>query len=458
VIKLIVFDYDGTLLDCSRLHYEALNEALINVSHSYAVSFEEHVDALDSLTTADKLLWYHENKGLPTNLFQKVKSDKKKRFTKMINEFSTDTPVIKETLEKLKLDGYFLGVASNATKGYVASMLKRQGIYALFDSICTRNDCRNTKPHPEMYMKIMTECGVGPLETLVYEDSLVGHRSAVRSGAHLAVVEDVSDITYESVKKKISGIDARRDTIDGSWFGDNINVVIPMAGAGSRFKRSGFDVPKPLIDVHGMPMVQAAIELIDLPNAKFTFIVQREHDQRYGLTHLLRAIKPGSNIVHVDGLTDGAACTMLVAKQFIDNDEHLVISNCDQRIEMDWAHYFNRIVKNKADASLVCFEETEGSMKWSYAAANKDGWISEVKEKQRISSFATCGIYHFTRGKDFVASAEEMIAANDRVNNEFYVAPTFNYAIKNGKRVMNFMCKRMIGMGTPEDLTKYVEK
>lgn len=458
-IKLIVFDYDGTLFDCSMLHFEALNEALRAVNPKYVISFEDHVKEFDSLTTIDKLYILHRKRGLPVHTFSSIQNEKKRIFTSLVSSANLDTEHLTSTLRLLKSDGYHLDVASNADSLYVKTMLNRQGIIQFFDNIYTRDDCHHHKPHPQIYMLAMSKRGVKPSETLIIEDSLAGHRSAVASGAHLMVVESTHDVSYYNIIDRIREL-KNDGSNDRSWFGSNINVVIPMAGAGARFVREGYPVPKPLIDVNGVPMVQAAIELIDLPNAKFTFIVQKEHNERYGLTHLLRAIKPGSNVVTVDGVTQGAACTVIegIRAANIPDHEHLVISNCDQRIEMDWATYFNQIVKSNADASIVTFEEKEFSTKWSYASVDDRGWITSVKEKERISPYATCGIYHFRRTEDFVSAALEMIKNNDRVNNEFYVAPTYNYLIKKNMHVMNFKSDRMYGLGTPEDLRKYTGK
>jgi HAD superfamily hydrolase (TIGR01509 family) len=456
-IKLIIFDYDGTLIDCSMLHYTALNNALCDVDPSYEISYDDHLDVFDSLTTVDKLTLLHDLRGLSTERFEEIKEKKKIMFTEMLSKLNFESPELVNTLRKLQADGYSLAVASNADSSYVKTMLYRQGILNYFEKIYTREDCSRPKPHPQMYMMAMTMKGVKPSETLILEDGLVGHKAVVSSGAHLMVIEGTSDVTYDNIIRRISDVD-RVEAQDESWYGSNVNVVIPMAGAGSRFQRAGYPVPKPLVDVNGMPMIQAAIELINLPNAKFTFIVQKEHNEKYGLTHLLHALKPGSNVVCVDGLTEGAACTVLAALDDIPHHEHLVISNCDQRIEMNWASYFNRIIRKDADASVVTFEETEGDTKWSYAALDENGWITEVKEKQRISSHATSGIYHFRKTSTFINAAKEMIAHNDRVNNEFYVAPVYNYVVKSlGGRVMNFKCDRMYGLGTPDDLRRYTE-
>ena len=121
------------------------------------------------------------------------------------------------------------------------------------------------------------------------------------------------------------------------WKSDKMNVVIPMAGAGSRFAQVGYTFPKPLIEINGKPMIQVVLENLNI-EANYTFIVQKEHYEKYSLQYLLNLIAPKCNIVQVDGITEGAACTTLLAKEFINNDAPLVMANSDQFVELSLIH------------------------------------------------------------------------------------------------------------------------
>ena len=234
-----------------------------------------------------------------------------------------------------------------------------------------------------------------------------------------------------------------------------MNVLIPMAGAGSRFEQAGYTFPKPLIDVNGKPMIQVVTENLNI-DAKFIFIVQKEHYEKYNLLHLLNLITNNNcEIVQVDGVTEGAACTTLLAKKFINNDEPLVMANSDQFIEWDSNEFMYSMTADDIDGGIVTFKATHP--KWSFAKLNDEGFVSEVAEKKPISDIATVGVYYWTKGSDYVKYAEQMIEKDIRTNNEFYVCPVFNEAIEDNKKIKIFPIENMWGLGTPEDLTRYME-
>jgi len=234
-----------------------------------------------------------------------------------------------------------------------------------------------------------------------------------------------------------------------------MQVLIPCAGAGSRFEKAGYSFPKPLIAVKNFndkPMIQVVVENLGIP-AIHTFIVRKEHTQQYHFKQLLNRIAK-CNIVEVDHLTEGAACTTLLAKKFINNDEPLLIANSDQYIEnFDWNKFMYSMQGDKIDGGILTFNNSHP--KWSYVRLDDNGFVTEVKEKEVISNEATVGIYYWSKGSDYVKYAEQMIAKNVRVNNEFYVAPVYNEAIGDGKKVKIFHINKMWGLGTPEDLTYF---
>ena len=236
-----------------------------------------------------------------------------------------------------------------------------------------------------------------------------------------------------------------------------INIVIPAAGAGSRFAKVGYQKPKPFIDVLGKPMISHVLENLSMPNAKFILLVRAEHyDKEPETINWIKNNYP-AEFVLVDKLTEGAACTVLHAHRLINNDAPLLIANSDQLVDMKIADYLKDSEDRKLDGSVLCFEANE--TKWSYAKLDDKGLITEIREKQVISPHATVGIYYFHRGSDFVENALDMFVRNDRVNNEFYVAPVYNYAIKQGKKfgIYSIDKAQMHGIGTPEDLNIYLD-
>ena len=169
----------------------------------------------------------------------------------------------------------------------------------------------------------------------------------------------------------------------------------------------------------------------------------------------MNLITPGCKIVPISGLTEGAACTTLLAKEFIDNDDHLIIANSDQYMEWNSNETMYAFGADAIDGGILTFHSTHP--KWSYAKLDENGFISEVAEKKVISEHATVGVYYWNKGSEYVKYAEQMIEKNVRVNNEFYVAPVYNEAIADGKKIKIKDIHKMWGIGTPEDLNYFLE-
>lgn len=239
-----------------------------------------------------------------------------------------------------------------------------------------------------------------------------------------------------------------------------LNIVIPMAGAGSRFAKAGYNDPKPLIPIHGVPMIKAVIDnLRPTETHRFIFICQRAHVSAYGLAEKLTAWAPDCALLQLDGITEGAACTVLAAKEFINNGDALMIANSDQYVDISIDTYLEKMSEENLDGLIMTM--TAHDPKWSFVGLNTSGLVTEVVEKEVISDEATVGIYNFQHGLDFVRAAETMIAKNLRVNGEFYVAPIYNQLIAEGKRfgIYNIGSDGagMYGLGTPIDLDRFLD-
>lgn len=234
-----------------------------------------------------------------------------------------------------------------------------------------------------------------------------------------------------------------------------LNIVIPMAGAGSRFAKAGYTDPKPLIPVMDTPMIQLVIENLrpQTPH-RFIFICQQAHIDAYGLKSKLTTWAPGCEIIGINGVTEGAACTVLKAKHLIDSDDELMIANSDQYVDVNIDDYLANMEGRGLDGLIMTM--TADDPKWSFVGMDRDNLVSMVVEKVVISDEATVGIYNFRHGKTFVRAAEQMIARNLRVNGEFYVAPTYNEQIEQGARVgiynIGSEANGMYGLGIPDDL------
>jgi dTDP-glucose pyrophosphorylase len=236
------------------------------------------------------------------------------------------------------------------------------------------------------------------------------------------------------------------------WKDESLNVLIPMAGLGSRFKDYTF--PKPLIEINKKPMIQVVTENLNV-EASYIYIVREEHYEKYNLYYMLNLISPHCKLVIQKGNKQGAACTSLLAKKLIDNDRPLLIANSDQWIDWSSSDFFYKINNADCDGAILTFKNNHP--KWSYVKVDEYDYITEVKEKIVISDIATVGIYYWKKGSDYVKSAEQMINKWITHNNEYYIAPTFNEAIENGLKFKRYDVNEMLGLGTPEDLEYFLK-
>lgn len=238
-----------------------------------------------------------------------------------------------------------------------------------------------------------------------------------------------------------------------------MNIVIPMAGLGSRFTNAGYKKPKPLIDVAGKPMIVRVMGNLQQPGAKFILLARKEHIESN--QELVAQIQSDFNAVFVpiDKLTEGTACTVLYARSHLLPNEEVVIANSDQIIDNCFTEFLHDAKSRNLDGSILTFIDAELNPKWSFAKIDSFGLVTEVQEKKAISEFATVGIYYFKRADELVDSIIQMIIENDRVNNEFYTCPVYNYLIKKGKKIgiFNIEQSQMHGIGTPEDLNSYLQ-
>jgi len=445
--KLIIFDLDGVLVEAKIIHYDALNEAL---GEEYAIDWNEHLSKYDGLKTNQKLEMLTKEKGLPVEMYKKVWDKKQELTLNKLNNLQQSSQLI-ECMDSLTKLGYRLAVCSNSIRRTVLTVLAKLGIIQYFDLILSNEDVKNSKPHPEIYWKAISQMECLPEETLIIEDSPFGLLAASRSRASVMRVASPKEITYININKYLNNT---KMNFTPKWKDKKLNVLIPMAGAGSRFEQAGYTFPKPLIEVKGKPMIQVVVENLNL-DANYIYVVQKAHREKYNLDTLLNLITPGCRIVETEGLTEGAACTALLAKEFINTDAPLFFANSDQFVEWDSNEFMYKMQETDADGGIVTFTATHP--KWSFAKIDDNGLVTEVAEKNPISDIATVGYYYWKNGSDFVKYAEQMIEKNIRVNNEFYVCPVFNEAIKDCRQIRTFNTKAMWGLGTPEDLDNYLK-
>lgn len=440
---------DGVLLDAKIIHFDSLNIALSEVGEQYVITEAEHLSIYDGLKTNQKLEMLTISKNLPVSSYKQIWDKKQSITIDKLMEIKEDRALI-DVFENIKKRGIKIACCSNSIRKTIYVALSRLGIIHYFDLIISNEDVVNAKPNPEMYWKAMTTFSTLPEDTLIIEDSPNGLLAAHRSNANVLRVKNSSDLTIDKINDKINKI---KHMNTNKWQDEKLNVLIPMAGAGSRFEKAGYVFPKPLIEVRGKPMIQVVVENLNI-EANYIYIVQKSHREKYNLDVLLNLITPNCKIIEVDGITEGAACTTLLAKQFIDNENPLLMANSDQFVEWDSSDFMYKMQEQDVDAGILTFESTHP--KWSYAKLDDHGFVTEVAEKNPISNIATVGIYYWKNGKDYVKYAEQMISKNLRFNNEFYVCPVFNEAIEDSKKIKVKNVENMWGLGTPEDLNYFL--
>jgi len=438
------------------LHYHSLNRALQDIA-GIEIKRDEHLSTFDGLPTTKKLRILTNQGRITEDMHNSIWRSKQEKTLDVINEKVKPNKKILNTIIRLKKEGYRLVCCTNSIRETAKLMLIRSGILEYLDFFIANTDVKTPKPHPEMYLRAIVKLGLRPRECVIVEDSHHGREAAIESGAHLCPVRDLYDVTYGNI---VNVIDKSVDLNINSkskpkWQGSNTNVVIPLAGSGKSFENVGYTFPKPIIDINGKPMIQEVFENLNM-EANFIFIVKKEHYTKYNLKYLLNLMAPNCKIIIVNKDTEGAAQTVLLAEKHINNENPLVIANGDQIIDWNSNEFFYSMQSENVDGGIIIFNATHP--RWSFVKMDENGFVTEVAEKKVISNNATAGVYYYAKGKDFVKFTKQMINKNIRTNNEFYVVPAFNEFIKSKKKIKAFKVDKVWGLGTPEDLQKYMSK
>ena len=448
--RLAVFDLDGVLVDTKELHFHALNSALKEKCDGFEIGWDDHLAKYDGLTTKSKLLELSRLGLIDSNLTEEIEKSKKLYTEAALTQLAPN-PRVSSLFSELRSEGFALAIASNSVRSTVDTVIRRLDLEGTIAFSLSNEDVSHPKPHPEIYWLSMIRAGSLPQETWIFEDSAVGRRAAQLSGARLIPVDSVEDLGIIDAQRIFRWKAAKMN--QPPWKSLNLNVLIPMAGKGSRFAEAGYTFPKPLIEVHGKAMIERVVENLNI-DGKFIFLVQKDHLEQYNLEPYLKLLKPQVEIIVVNELTEGAANTALLATGLIDNEDPLLIANSDQIVQWDSSEALYFFGSEGADGGILTF--TAHHPKWSYAKVDERGWVTQVAEKVPISDQATTGIYYWSKGSDFVRYANQMIDKDIRTNGEFYICPAYNEAINDGKKIKAKSVGKMWGIGTPEDLNTFL--
>ena len=458
MIKSVVFDFDGVVADTEKAHFSAFNVALQR-NNLEPITWTEHLTIYRGMSSREKLKELLGRRFSTTGIYHKedlaenVLASKKRIEESILTEIIVPDPEKIEMMKELKSKGYTIGICSNSRRELLMKLTALAGFGQYINAIYgTDYEDVKAKPDPDMYLRIMKDLKVKPSETLIVEDSNVGMMAAVNSGARYCMVDSYSEVNLYTVLNKITET-------------EKVNVIIPAAGQGKRFAEVGFVYPKPLIRVKSVSMIEMVMEMFHFADPILLF--QTSHIKKYELDRYIKDINPRATVIGVDGITQGAVCTILKAEGNIDNDTELLICNSDNYTTVDINMFLFAMREAKADGGMLTFGAHDP--KWSFAAY--EGTIdpslntnilrvTEVAEKKPISDQATAGVYYFRRGSDFVKYAKQMIDKNIRVNNEFYTVPVYNELIQAGGNVYLYTMdqEEFFEMGTPEGLETTLER
>ena len=447
----LFFDLDGVLIDLKELHRDAYITAWYQIHPHSPIDTKFHADHLEALPTKDKIAIC--NRILHTEAAVHPVSTLKQLLTEqLLIDFTALSRPVTDTIRWLKSQGHVLACCSNSIRKTMNIALQKLEILDQFDLILSNEDVSKSKPSPEIYLKAAAQFSVDPVDCIVFEDSVVGKQAASAAGCCVIPIINSHDITIDFLKICLHNR-SRIPSLTGK-----IHLVIPMGGLGSRFEKEGYTIPKPFLPIFGKPMYKWVIENM-LPTdpvlrskIQTHLIVREEHASLFASRDLDQI-----QLHTIPSLTEGPACTVLTIRESINTQEALVIANSDQHLEWDSDALYYSLLHPNIDGIISTFAQHDPSdIKWSYAKTDAMHAVMEVAEKRYISSNASTGIYGWSRGADFVRFAESMIQQNIRVNNEFYVCPVYNEAIRAQKTIRVHDCIKMWGLGIPKDYEYFI--
>ena len=453
--KVLLFDLDGVLVDFANLHEEAFIKAWNQFYPDHAIDHSFHILYLEARSTRSKIdICFKIFSIIADETTKQRIFEAKQRLTDRLLDTEQVYTATTRALMWAKSRGYKLAVCSNSIRSTVLKSLRRLACDDIFDLILSNEDVEKPKPSPDIYLKAMELLGVQPDDCIIFEDSSVGRSAAMAalkgSKGQLIPIVNAQDITYKLLEAICEGtgiypIQPKK-----------INLVIPMAGLGSRFQKEGYCIPKPFLPVFGKPMYRWVIDNMMPSSPALRAAVDVHVLVREEQASLFESDK--SITIHtVPKLTEGAACTVLSIRDIINTDDPLIIANSDQFLEWDVDNFYLALLHPSFDGVISTFVQHDmNDIRWSYARLDADGCVMEVAEKKVISKFATTGIYGWRRGADFVAATDDMIAQNIRVNGEFYVCPVYNH-MKQPASIRIINCKKMWGLGVPTDYEHFLK-
>ena len=418
-----LFDLDGVLSDTSNIHNMSTLEAFYKIKgYNLPDNFNNLIKS--TITTKAKLEALRDTNIINDEDIEAIYDLKKNISDSKFNNLKKDNEKVK-LFEYLKLNKCFISVVTNTNKKSAELILRNIGIFDYIDILITNNDVTNKKPHSEPYIRAISHFGATLEKYIIFEDSEIGLQSAYGTGAFVYKVNNLKEVNINTINN-INDI-------------TNINILIPMAGLGSRFVERGFKKIKPLIEIDGVPMIKKAIDSLNI-NGNYIFIL-RSNENIKELKNYLLDYKPNCKIVDVNYLTEGSASSCYLAKELINNDNELLIANCDQYLEWDSNNFLKNTRERNLDCSLLTYESDDVKNSFIKMDAKNEKAI-QIREKENISNNALVGVHYFKKGKYFTESYEEIYENKTKFKNEYYVSTVCDNMIQKNYNVGHFKLNR----------------
>ena len=436
--KNFLFDLDGVLVDSFDIQYQSTIDAINNY---IKIDITAKIDKIlkSTITTKKKLDYLVKQNIISNAQLLDIYNEKKKIADNIFNNLIIDDEKVK-LFSFLKKKKCKIAVVTNGNKNSAKIILKSLGLYNFLDLLISNEDVVNPKPHSEPYIKAISHFGGDLKNFIIFEDSETGLTSAYGTGCKVYKVENTNDINL-SLIKQMNNL--------------NRNILIPAAGLGSRFQKRGFKLQKPLIELENKTLIEHAVSSLDI-EGNYIFVIRKlDNNSNIELITVLRNIQPECKIIEIDYVTEGSASTCYLAKESIDNDDELIISNCDQILKWDSKKFLE--YSSNYDCSVLTYKSNEDKNSFIKIDENNKG--IEIREKEVISDNALVGVHYFKKGSDFIKSYEHIFNNNIKFKNEYYVSTVCNHLINEGKEVVNYSFQQnelYYSTGTPEDYFKYM--
>ena len=263
MIKVIIFDLDGVLVDTKLIHFKALNLALKKYKIN-EIKYEDHIKIYDGLPTFQKLDLITKKKKIPKKNILEIQRLKQVYTKKLLKDNVLFNKKVNLLFKKLSKK-YKIAVATNAVRSTLNICLKNLKIKKYINYSICNEEVNNSKPNPEIYFKIFMKFGIYPDESIILEDSHYGRKAATYSGGNLVPIQNLNEVNLKNVNYYIKMNNKIKMINDKNlWEDKNLNILIPMAGAGKRFADAGYIFPKPLIEINNKPMIQIVLDSLNL--------------------------------------------------------------------------------------------------------------------------------------------------------------------------------------------------